>query len=131
MDAAIATADRRQDRGHDKRAILRAVALFLSVIIPIADRQHALASVESAVDAGRPVPLDIESDPFHAGDNPQSFRFKHQLMIIGRDGDKLEIYNPWGYTTWVNSSDFVNSHLCGVTNTWQNMRIPAGVDLPG
>ena len=36
VDAAIATADQRQDRGHDRRAILRAVALFLSVIIPIA-----------------------------------------------------------------------------------------------
>ena len=36
VDAAIAAADQRQDRGHDKRAILRAGALFLSVAIPIA-----------------------------------------------------------------------------------------------
>jgi hypothetical protein len=36
VGAAIAAADRRRDRGHDKRAILRAVALFLSVAIPIA-----------------------------------------------------------------------------------------------
>lgn len=34
--AAIALADRRRDRGHDKRAVLRAAALFLSVAIPIA-----------------------------------------------------------------------------------------------
>lgn len=33
--AAIATARRRRDRGHDKRAAARAVALFLSVAIPI------------------------------------------------------------------------------------------------
>lgn len=33
--AAIATADRRHDRGHDRRAILRAVGLFLSIAIPI------------------------------------------------------------------------------------------------
>ena len=32
---AIKAADQRSDRGHDKRAILRAVALFLSVAIPI------------------------------------------------------------------------------------------------
>lgn len=32
---AIKIADQRQDRGHDKRAIIRAVALFLSIAIPI------------------------------------------------------------------------------------------------
>ena len=32
---AIKLADRRSDRGHDKRAIGRVVALFLSVVIPI------------------------------------------------------------------------------------------------
>ena len=32
--AAIAAADRREDRGHDKRQILRTIALFLSVAIP-------------------------------------------------------------------------------------------------
>ena len=32
---AIKAADQRSDRGHDKRAIARAVALFLSVAIPI------------------------------------------------------------------------------------------------
>ncbi len=35
VSAAIAVADQRRDRGHDKRAILRAVALFLSVVIPV------------------------------------------------------------------------------------------------
>jgi hypothetical protein len=33
--AAIALAARRRDRGHDKRAVLRAIALFLSVAIPL------------------------------------------------------------------------------------------------
>jgi hypothetical protein len=33
--AAVAVADRRRDQGHDTRAILRAIALFLSVAIPI------------------------------------------------------------------------------------------------
>jgi hypothetical protein len=36
VDPAIAAAGQRRDRGHDKRAIARAVALFLSVVIPIA-----------------------------------------------------------------------------------------------
>ena len=35
VSAAIAVAGRRQDRGHDKRALLRAVALFLSVAITL------------------------------------------------------------------------------------------------
>src|SRR5437763_147138 len=34
--AAISHAERRQDRGHSRRATIRAVALFLSVAIPIA-----------------------------------------------------------------------------------------------
>jgi hypothetical protein len=34
--AAIAVADRRHDRGHDKRALVRSLALFLSVAVPIA-----------------------------------------------------------------------------------------------
>jgi hypothetical protein len=32
--AAVAVADQRRDQGHDKRSILRAIALFLSVAIP-------------------------------------------------------------------------------------------------
>ena len=32
---AIKLADQRRDHGHDKRAIVRAAALFLSVVIPI------------------------------------------------------------------------------------------------
>ena len=35
VNAAIALAARRRDRGHDKRALLRALALFLSVAIPL------------------------------------------------------------------------------------------------
>src|SRR5947209_2461861 len=35
VSAAIALAGRRRDHGHDKRAMLRAVALFLSVAIPL------------------------------------------------------------------------------------------------
>ncbi len=36
VDAAIRAADMHEDHGHDKREILRAAALFLSVAVPIA-----------------------------------------------------------------------------------------------
>ena len=36
VNAAIALAARRRDQGHDKRAVLRAIALFLSVALPLA-----------------------------------------------------------------------------------------------
>jgi hypothetical protein len=35
VSAAMAVAERRRDQGHDKRALLRAIALFLSVAIPL------------------------------------------------------------------------------------------------
>jgi hypothetical protein len=35
VNAAITLAARRHDQGHDKRAVLRAIALFLSVAIPL------------------------------------------------------------------------------------------------
>jgi len=35
VNAAIADADKRRDQGHDERAILRTIALFLSVAIPL------------------------------------------------------------------------------------------------
>jgi hypothetical protein len=35
VNAAIALAARRKDHGHDKRAVLRAIALFLSVAVPL------------------------------------------------------------------------------------------------
>jgi hypothetical protein len=36
INAAIALAGRRRDRGHDKRALVRGIALFLSLAIPLA-----------------------------------------------------------------------------------------------
>lgn len=65
-----------------------------------ADRSSVLPSVESAVDQGKPVPIQVEGD----GKG-------HQMMVIGHQGDKLEIYNPWGDITWVSEDDFVNGHM--------------------
>jgi hypothetical protein len=36
VSAAIVLAERRRDRGHDKRTVLRGIALFLSLAIPLA-----------------------------------------------------------------------------------------------
>jgi hypothetical protein len=65
-----------------------------------AGRRNILPSVESAVDQGKPVPFQV-----HGGGEG------HQMVVIGHQGDKLEIYNPWGDVTWVSEDDFVNGHM--------------------
>ncbi len=87
-----------------------------------ADRQAAIGPIEQAVDAGRPVPLDV----VHGSD-------AHQLMIIAHQGDEFEIYNPWGYTTWVTQDQLVNSQLSSATNTpatQYDMNTAYGLELP-
>ncbi|MBO0869547.1 MAG: hypothetical protein J2P15_13375 [Micromonosporaceae bacterium] len=74
-----------------------------------ADRQSALSDIQNAVESGKPVPIDVQG----GGE-------AHQMMIVGRDGNRLEIYNPWGYTTWVSDSQFVHNQLGGVTGTQMN-----------
>jgi hypothetical protein len=66
-------------------------------------RLAALGTVERTVDSGVPVPLGV-SDSTGA----------HELVIIGHAGDELRIYNPWGYTTWVNADAFVSGHMDAV-----------------
>jgi hypothetical protein len=69
-----------------------------------AERQAALTRLEATVDEGKPVPVRITAG------GPQG----HQLMVIGRDGDRLEVYNPWGYTGWIHEDDFLNQHMDGI-----------------
>lgn len=85
------------------------------------DRQNALPSIEQAVDSGKPVPLDVASSSEG-----------HQMMIIARDGDKLEVYNPWGYTSWITESQFANNQLGSLTTTGGNgsMQTASGLELP-
>lgn len=66
------------------------------------DRRAILPDIEKSVDEGRPVPVDVRTSDGKEG---------HAMMIIGQQGDKLEIYNPWGTTTWVNEDDFINNHM--------------------
>lgn len=65
-----------------------------------AERRAILPAVEKAVDEGRPVPIQVRDDD--SG---------HQMMIIGHQGDMLQIYNPWGDTVWVSEDDFINGHM--------------------
>ncbi|HEY4019577.1 MAG TPA: hypothetical protein VGM75_12865 [Pseudonocardiaceae bacterium] len=85
------------------------------------DRQNALPGIEQAVDAGKPVPIDVTNG--NEG---------HQMMIIGHDGDKLEVYNPWGYTSWVTESQFVNNQLGSLTSTGGDgsLKTADGLELP-
>ena len=62
--AAIAAANRREDRGHDKRQILRTIALFLSVAIPIgfvayADHVRQSTGINGVVALGALVALSL------------------------------------------------------------------------
>lgn len=38
-------------------------------------------------------------------------RHGHSLMIIGQEDGKLQIYNPWGTTSWISEDDFINGNL--------------------
>jgi len=81
------------------------------------DRRDALRKAEQAVDQGVPVPFASRSDD--GG---------HEMVIVGHDGDMIQIYNPWGYTVWVNEDDFINGHMNavqqGVPETPATIRLP-------
>ncbi|MEV5338642.1 peptidoglycan-binding protein [Streptomyces sp. NPDC052676] len=69
------------------------------------DRRAVLDDVQRAVAEGRPVPVDVSDD-----------EGAHAMMIIGQEGDMLQIYNPWGTTTWVSEDDFVNGDVGKASN---------------
>lgn len=69
------------------------------------DRRKVLPDIEKSVAEGKPVPINIERYD-ESGD-----RHGHSMMIIGQEGDRLQIYNPWGVTTWVSEKDFISGDL--------------------
>jgi hypothetical protein len=81
-------------------------------------RDTTMRSAERAVDDGYPVPLGVKE----AGQG------SHQMMIIGHQDGKLEIYNPWGYTYWISEDDFVSGHVDGIDSDIP--RMPVSVRLP-
>jgi uncharacterized protein YukE len=84
------------------------------------DNQAVLPQIQKAVDAGQPVPIDVTD---HNGDN-------HQMIIIGSNGNMLEIYNPWGVTGWVTAQQFVNNQLGSLTSLQPVMPAAYAVELP-
>ncbi|MBG0854516.1 peptidoglycan-binding protein [Streptomyces spinoverrucosus] len=73
------------------------------------DRRAILDDVEKAVAEGKPVPVDVSGD-----------EGAHAMMIIGQEGDRLQIYNPWGTTTWVSEDDFINGNMGKASNSELN-----------
>ncbi|MGK4904278.1 peptidoglycan-binding protein [Streptomyces albus] len=81
-------------------------------------RKDALPAIRDAVNNGQPVPFGARKDD----------QFGHQMVVIGQDGGKLQIYNPWGYTTWVSEEDFVNGTMGGATDG--RHPTPTDIQLP-
>ncbi|MGO4649259.1 hypothetical protein AB4305_30615 [Nocardia sp. 2YAB30] len=75
-----------------------------------AERQAMLPEIETAVNAGKPVPITVAPDPGVKGG-------AHELVVMAARGDKLEIYNPWGYTEWVTKQQFIDGELGAVTES--------------
>jgi hypothetical protein len=83
------------------------------------ERRDVLPRVEAAVDQGKPVPVQLDG----SGD------IGHQVLIIGHEGNMLQVYNPWGTVSWISEDDFVNGHMDKIDNgVPPNVR---GVNLPG
>ncbi|MEV1023832.1 peptidoglycan-binding protein [Streptomyces sp. NPDC050264] len=73
------------------------------------DRRDVLPDIEKSVAEGKPVPIGVEG--YNDGD-----RSGHAVMIVGQEGDKLQVYNPWGTTTWISEDDFVNGGMAKVSD---------------
>ncbi|MGW4720318.1 hypothetical protein [Nocardia sp. NPDC004260] len=65
-------------------------------------RQAALPQIEAAVAAGKPVPIVLA--PKGEGDG-------HQVVVVATRPGQLQIYNPWGFTQWVTTEQFVKSEM--------------------
>ncbi|HEV2634334.1 MAG TPA: hypothetical protein VGX23_04245 [Actinocrinis sp.] len=90
----------------------------------VADRRAVLPRIEAAVDAGKPVLFDVVG--------PSG---GHQLVVVGRQGDQFEVYNPWGFTEQISESGFVAGRLGQLTAPQVGgppgaMPTAAGIELP-
>ncbi|MEU4343229.1 hypothetical protein AB0H00_18455 [Nocardia sp. NPDC023852] len=48
---------------------------------------------------------------------------------MAAQGDKLEIYNPWGYTEWVTKQQFIDGELGAITDSDPNEGLSNAVDV--
>jgi hypothetical protein len=74
------------------------------------DRRDVLTDIEKSVAEGKPVPINVE------GHDENGDWVGHGMMIVGQEGDMLQVYNPWGTTTWVSEEDFVNGDLSAASD---------------
>ena len=91
------------------------------------DRANALQQIDASVDAGVPVTFTVRAQGITNTFN------RHQMVIIGSDASTgmLEVYNPWGYTQWISSQDFINGNLGALTNNSDgNMGLPYNIEIP-
>jgi hypothetical protein len=91
----------------------------------VADRTSALRQIQTEVDSGVPVTFLVKG----AGNTVN----RHQMVIIGSDASAgmLEVYNPWGYTEWISSQDFIHGNLGSLTNGDEgDMNQPYGIEIP-
>ena len=91
-----------------------------------ADRQASVQAIEQSVSSGVPVPMDIGGNVLQ-GDGSTKWE-GHQVMIIGASGDQLEVYNPWGSTSWISTSQYVDGQVGSITGT--TMNTPFHVEIP-
>ncbi|MFH8385060.1 hypothetical protein ACH4E7_29650 [Kitasatospora sp. NPDC018058] len=84
------------------------------------DRRAALVRIEKAVDEGKPV-------PFSVGDGTGF----HEMVITARDGNRLQVYNPWGRSEWVTEDQFIHSQMnAGHITDNSNLNTAYGAELP-
>lgn len=93
-----------------------------------ADRQAVLTQIETAAASGKPVLLNVESP---AG-TPDKDVIGHQVAVVGYQNGQLEIYNPWGYTEYVDPSQLVDGNLPINSSGTASGAMPDadGVELP-
>jgi uncharacterized protein YukE len=81
------------------------------------DREDVLSDIRRSVYEGKPVPVSVRGDVEG-----------HHMMIIGEEGGKLQIYNPWGFTTWVDEGDFVRGDISDAADS--RVPEPTSVRVP-
>ncbi|MFE4457193.1 hypothetical protein ACFROC_07535 [Nocardia tengchongensis] len=87
-------------------------------------RRAALPQIQAAAAAGNPVPFVVEGTQTvvdmpggsHHRQEITNEVVSHQMLIVDARSDRLEVYNPWGFTQWVSTEDFVNNRLGEVTS---------------
>lgn len=74
------------------------------------DRRDVLTDIEKSVAEGKPVPINVE------GHEDNGDWVGHGMVIVGQENGMLQIYNPWGTTTWVSEEDFVKGDLSAASD---------------